>query len=336
MTTTPAVINPKVADDAAIQDAAHLLHQGALVAFPTETVYGLGADATNDQAVAAIFAAKGRPSFNPLIVHFANIEAVKRHTQFDDMAQALADAFWPGPLTLVLKRKEESPVSRLVSAGLETLAVRVPAHPTARALLIAANLPIAAPSANRFGAISPTTAAHVAESLGNAPSLILDGGPCPVGIESTVLDLSQAPPTLLRPGGITTEALIPITGPLAVAEDDEDDTAARLSPGRLARHYAPHTTLRLNVTEVQAGEALLAFGPRLPPGADRAARVLNLSNQSDTTEAAANLFAMLHLLDTLGASAIACAPVPLGGLGTAINDRLARAAAPLPHTEARD
>ncbi|MFT5540368.1 MAG: L-threonylcarbamoyladenylate synthase [Alphaproteobacteria bacterium] len=328
--------NLRAADEGALKDAARLLHQGALVAFPTETVYGLGADATNDQAVATIFAAKGRPSFNPLIVHFASIEAAKRHAQFNDMALALAAAFWPGPLTLVLNRKEDSPISRLVSAGLNTLAVRVPAHPIARALLAEANLPIAAPSANRSGSISPTTAAHVAESLNNGPILILDGGPCPVGIESTVLDLSQAPPTLLRPGGIPTEAIIPITGPLAVAPDEDDDTIARRSPGRLARHYAPCTKIRLNATEVYAGEALLAFGPHLPVGADCAAQVLNLSVRGDTTEAAANLFAMLHRLDALGASAIACAPVPLSGLGTAINDRLARAAAPLPLAEAPD
>jgi L-threonylcarbamoyladenylate synthase len=318
-------------------DAALLLRQGSLVAFPTETVYGLGADATNDQAVAAIFAAKGRPSFNPLIIHFANIEAAMYHAEFNDMAQTLAAAFWPGPLTLVLNRRKDSPISRLVSAGLDTLAVRVPAHPVAHALLSAVDLPIAAPSANRSGAISPTTAAHVAASLGDAPALILDSGACQVGVESTVLDLSQSPPTLLRPGGIATEALIPITGRLAMAaNEDESDESARRSPGRLARHYAPATRLRLNVTEVHTGEVLLAFGPTHLPGADQAEYVLNLSNQGDTTEAAANLFAMLHTLDTLNAKAIACAAIPSMGLGAAINDRLTRAAAPLPYNEAPD
>jgi L-threonylcarbamoyladenylate synthase len=317
------------ADAEHIDLAASALRAGELVAFPTETVYGLGADTTNDDAVAAIFAAKGRPSFNPLIVHFTDIEAAAREVVIDDRARALAARFWPGPLTLVLPRRDDCRLSRLVSAGLDSVAVRVPGHATARALLASAGCPVAAPSANRSGHISPTTAAHVAASLHDVAVLIVDGGPCPLGIESTVIDLTTETPMLLRPGGVTREAVEAVTGPLDVAADEPGE-AARRSPGRIARHYAPHTHLRKDAQEVHAGEALLAFGATLPAGADGAVAVLNLSPEGDVNEAAANLFAMLHRLDAAGASAIACAPVPMTGLGVAINDRLARAAEPLP------
>ncbi|MFM2129065.1 MAG: hypothetical protein RL477_611 [Pseudomonadota bacterium] len=326
---------PRPADDAAVREAARLIRAGKLVAFPTETVYGLGADATNDRAVAAVFAAKGRPTFNPLIVHFTDADAARREVQFDHRADALARAFWPGPLTLVLARKPASRLSRLVSAGLDTVAVRVPAHAIAQALLAAAAVPIAAPSANRSGDLSPTTAEHVSRSLGGRVEMILDGGPTPVGLESTVIDLSEEQAALLRPGGVPAEDIEKIVGPLARPAEDPVE-AARKSPGRIARHYAPRTRLRANARDVQPGEAYLAFGPRPLPGAGNAVETLNLSPAGNLEEAAANLFAYLHRLDAAGATAIACAPVPTAGLGAAINDRLARAAEPLPPAAERD
>ena len=327
--------NLRKADGAAIAEAARLIRAGRLVAFPTETVYGLGADATDDRAVAAIFTAKGRPTFNPLIVHFPSAAAAAVEVRFDDRAQKLAARFWPGPLTLVLPRREKCRLSLLVSAGLDTVAVRVPATDIAHALLDAAGVPIAAPSANRSGDLSPTTADHVARSLGTAVDLILDGGATRVGIESTVIDLSEPQAGLLRPGGLATEAIEAVIGPLVrLAEDPAE--AARKSPGRIARHYAPRTPLRTNAHAVAAGEALLAFGQAPLPGVENAVAVLNLSPGGDTEEAAANLFAYLHRLDGAGASAIACAPLPMTGLGAAINDRLARAAEPLPSTPESD
>jgi L-threonylcarbamoyladenylate synthase len=323
------------ADAEGISAGASALRDGKLVAFPTETVYGLGADATNDDAVAAVFAAKGRPSFNPLIVHFTDVDAAACDVDVDDRARTLAERFWPGPLTLVLPRRKDCRLSRLVSAGLDSVAVRIPAHPVARALLTAAAVPVAAPSANRSGHISPTTAAHVAASLDDVAVLILNGGPCSLGIESTVIDLGTGTPTLLRPGGVTREDIEAVTGPLDVPADEPGE-AARRSPGRIARHYAPRTPLRKDAGDVRAGEALLAFGPTLPEGAEGAKMTLNLSRRGDTEEAAANLFAMLHRLDEAGASVIACAPVPMTGLGAAINDRLARAAEPLPPPASRD
>jgi len=309
----------------AVAAAARLLQEGLLVAFPTETVYGLGADARNDRAVAAIFAAKARPRFNPLIVHWHAAEAAARAVKFDARARELARHFWPGPLTLVLPRRAGAAISLLCSAGLDTLAVRVPAHPVAQALLEAFDGPLAAPSANRSGAVSPTTAAHVAESLGERVALILDGGRCAVGIESTVVDLASRDARLLRPGGVTLEALEAVIGPLAVAGDVP---AAPRSPGQLASHYAPRATLRLEVREgPKEGEALLAFGAN-PPGGFVA--TLNLSPQADLVEAAANLFAMLRALDDASPAGIAVMPVPERGLGRAINDRLRRAAAPRP------
>ena len=305
-----------------LNQAAALLRAGRLVAFPTETVYGLGGDATNDKAVAAIFAAKGRPEFNPLIVHVAATHDAEALVEWNETAQLLASKFWPGPLTLVLPRKPNCPISLLASAGLDTLAVRMPAHPVALALLRATGKPIAAPSANAFGKLSPTTPQHVAESLGGKVDLILDGGPSAVGVESTVLDLTTPSPTLLRHGGVTREQLEQVLGKMFEAV--HDDTAPK-SPGMLSSHYAPNLPLRLNAKEAAADEALLAFGPDadVKGGSVR----LNLSPRGDLNEAAANLFAMLRQLDQPHLRGIAVMPIPKTGLGAAINDRLKRAAA---------
>ena len=310
------------ANDHAIAQAARLLAGGDLVAFPTETVYGLGADATSDRAVAGIYAAKGRPSFNPLIVHVADLAQAETLADLDDRARALAQRFWPGPLTLVVRRRRGSAASLLVSAGMDSLAIRCPDHPVALALIRASGIPLAAPSANVSGSISPTTAHHVAQSLGSRVAMILDGGPCRVGIESSVLDLCHPVATVLRPGGITREALaLALCQPVALP--DSDDSAPR-SPGQLASHYAPSLPVRLNAHAVRPGEALLAFGPGHP------AATLNLSPSGDLEEAAANLFAMLRGLDEPCHSGIAVTPIPMRGLGIAINDRLTRAAAPRP------
>ncbi len=310
------------ANDETIASAAALLRQGRLVAFPTETVYGLGADATNGRAVAAIIEAKGRPRFNPLIVHVTGRAAAAPHAVFTDVAARLAEAFWPGGLTLVLQRRPESDIADLVTAGLDTLAVRAPDHAVAHALLAAAGVPVAAPSANRAGHVSPTTAAHVADDLGDAVDCILDAGPTPLGIESTVLDATVDPPVLLRPGAVMGAEIEAVVGaPLAVGGGAKTPT----SPGQLASHYAPRAALRLEAREVASGEALLAFGPDVPPGA----RITeNLSPTGDLREAAANLFGALRRLDASGAPTIAVMPIPEEGLGEAINDRLRRAAAP--------
>ncbi|MGQ9367769.1 L-threonylcarbamoyladenylate synthase [Azospirillum sp. ST 5-10] len=303
--------------------AGELLRAGALVAFPTETVYGLGGDATDERAVAAIFAAKGRPSFNPLIVHVADRAAAEAIAVFDDRARTVAEHVWPGPLTLVLPRRADSGLSLLVSAGLDTVAVRVPGHPVALDLLRAARRPVAAPSANRSGSVSPTTPLHVVESLGDRVRMVLAGGRCPVGVESTVLDLSGATPALLRPGAVLREDLEHLIGPVAVSAGDPDAPSA---PGQLASHYAPAAAVRLEATGAAADEALLTFGPDafVRGGAVR----LNLSADGDLTEAAANLFAHLRALDRAEVRAIAVMPIPEVGLGIAINDRLRRAAAP--------
>lgn len=302
----------------AITRAARLLRAGRLVAFPTETVYGLGADAGDDDAVAGVFAAKNRPSFNPLIVHVTDAAQAAGLIELGDLGQALAARFWPGPLTLVGRRRETAAVSWLASAGLDTIAVRVPAHPVALALLRAAECPVAAPSANVSGQISPTTAAHVAESLGDAVDLVLDGGPCATGIESTVVDVSRpGRPTLLRPGGLPVEDIEPLTGPLLGPGAGD----APRSPGMLSRHYAPGRPVRLDAGAAAPGEALLGFGPV-------AGATLNLSPTGDLREAAANLFAMLRALDRPEVAAIAVSPIPDTGLGRAINDRLRRAAQP--------
>jgi L-threonylcarbamoyladenylate synthase len=307
-----------------IEEAAAALRAGRLVAFPTETVYGLGAVATNDRAVAAIFAAKQRPRFNPLIVHVRDRAAAGALAVWNDLAERLAARFWPGPLSLVLPRADGCPLSLLVSAGGDTVALRAPAHPAAQALLAATVLPVAAPSANPAGRISATTAAHVLEGLGDRIEIVVDGGPCPIGLESTVLDATTRPPRLLRPGAVTRDDLEATIGPLAPEPVCADDEELR-SPGRLRSHYAPTLPVRLDATSVELGEALLAFGAEPPPGA---MQTLNLSPGGDLVEAAANLFAMLRALDLPEHRAIAVMPIPGHGLGAAIRDRLERAAAP--------
>jgi len=313
------------ADASAIAEAARVLRAGGLVAFPTETVYGLGADAANALAVAKLYAAKGRPSFNPLIAHVLDTAAAGALGRLDRNAARLA-ALWPGPLTLVLPRLPTCPVADLATAGLATIAVRVPDHPVTRALLAASREPIVAPSANRSGHVSPTTAGHVRDDLAGRIDLILDGGPAPLGVESTIVACVDREPVLLRSGGLPRAEIERVLGrPLAGGENLAADAGeAPLAPGMLSSHYAPRARLRLDATSVQAGEALLAFGSPLPG----AARVLNLSAAGDVVEAAANLFAHLRALDAGGARAIAVMPIPRHGLGEAINDRLARAAAP--------
>jgi L-threonylcarbamoyladenylate synthase len=304
----------------AIRRAAQALARGDIVAFPTETVYGLGANALDARAVAKVFAAKERPRFNPLIVHVPGLAEAEDYALINDLARKLAHAFWPGPLTLVFKRRSICAIADLVSAGLDTIALRAPAHPVAQALLAKAALPIAAPSANRSGRISPTTAEHVEAELGDRPAMILDGGRCPLGIESTVVSVTGPEPALLRPGAIPREAIERVlAAPLAAAAAAERVT----SPGQQPSHYAPHTPLRLEATAVGADEALLAFGSNVPGGA----RVtINLSPSSNLEEAAARLFAALRELDQLRAAAIAVMPIPATGLGEAINDRLRHAA----------
>ena len=313
------------ADTVGIARAADLLRAGRLVAFGTETVYGLGADATNAEAVAGIFAAKQRPRFNPLISHYRDADAAFADVSPSDAARRLAAAFWPGPLTLVLPRRPDCRVALLTGAGLDTLAVRVPAHDVALSLLRAVDRPVAAPSANRSGQVSPTTAAHVLDGLGGRIDAVVDSGPCTVGVESTVLDVSGDRPILLRPGGVPREAIEALVGPVA---SDETPRGAFRSPGMLASHYAPAAPLRLDAVTVSADEALLAFGPALP-GADL---VWNLSERGDLVEAAARLFAGLRWLDDAvrrrALAGIAAMQVPEDALGAAINDRLRRAAAP--------
>jgi L-threonylcarbamoyladenylate synthase len=315
----------------AIGQAARALAAGGLVAFPTETVYGLGADATNATAIARLYAAKGRPAFNPLIAHVANIEAARALAVFDAAAEKLASAFWPGPLTLVLRKRAQCPVAELATAGLDTIAVRVPNHPVARYILHVLGKPIVAPSANRSGHVSPTTAAHVLADLRGRVELIVDGGATSVGVESTIVACLDGRALLLRPGGLPRADIERALGaPLADAPEMrmDADADAPLAPGMLASHYAPKAKLRLDITNVQAGEALLAYSAKLSPGAERAVRVLNLSQRGDLVEAAANLYSHLRALDASGATTIAVMPVPHDGLGEAINDRLARAAAP--------
>jgi L-threonylcarbamoyladenylate synthase len=318
---------------AAVEAAVRSLSAGGLVAFPTETVYGLGADATNGKAVARLYAAKGRPSFNPLIAHVADAVAARTLAQFDAVAEQLAAAFWPGPLTLVLPKAPACPVADLATAGLETIAVRVPDHPVARDILTAFGKPIVAPSANRSGHVSPTTAEHVAADLQGRIDLIVDGGPTSVGVESTIVACLGRQPMLLRPGGVPRERIERTLG-LSLADAPQassrpaDDAGSPLAPGQLISHYAPKAKLRLDAVDVRDGEALLAFGASLATGAESATAMLNLSPQGDIIEATANLFSHLRALDTKAASTIAVMPIPCEGLGEAINDRLARAAAP--------
>jgi len=304
-------------DASGLDRAAALLRAGELVAFPTETVYGLGADATNDRAVAEIFEAKGRPRFNPLIAHVADLAAARRVAVFDARAEAVAAAFWPGPLTLVLPMREEAGISPLVTAGLETLAVRVPTHPVAQGLLRAFGGPVAAPSANPSGRVSPTRAEHVLAGLDGRIAALVDGGPCAVGVESTILGLAGQP-ALLRPGGVPAEALEAALGMKLAAGGSAETPSA---PGQLASHYAPVALIRLNAVTAAPGEVMLGFGP--------VAGDLTLSKTGDLVEAAANLFHLLREADRLAKGGrIAVAPVPEEGLGRAINDRLRRAAAP--------
>jgi L-threonylcarbamoyladenylate synthase len=343
---------------AAIAEAAEALAAGRIVAFPTETVYGLGADATNDAAVARLYAAKERPSFNPLIAHVAGdlagdlavetvpgaaaLDAARRLAHFNADATRLARAFWPGPLTLVLPKLPGCPVGQLATAGLDTVAVRAPSHPVARAILAAFGRPVVAPSANRSGRVSPTSAQHVLADLRGRIDLVIDGGAAPVGVESTVVACRAGGVALLRPGAIPRAALEGVLGhAVAVASTAHDlkapavpggghDEPRPIAPGMLASHYAPRANVRLNAVTVLPGEALLAFGPVLPADAGRASAVLNLSGRGDLAEAAANLFSHLRRLDAAGVSCIAVMPVPDDGLGEAINDRLRHAAAPRP------
>jgi L-threonylcarbamoyladenylate synthase len=315
------------ASEAAVAIAARCLGEGGLVAFPTETVYGLGADAANASAIARLYEAKGRPSFNPLIAHVGDIAAAKRIARFDAAATKLAEAFWPGPLTLVLPRTSDCAVADLATAGLDTIAVRVPAHPVARAILRAFGGPVVAPSANLSGHVSPTSGAHVQSDLDRRIDLIVDGGAVEVGVESTIVGCFEVP-MLLRPGGLPRGEIERVLGrPLARPPEDADHEAGQpLAPGMLASHYAPRTQVRLNAGNVETNEALLAFGPDRVPGMEAASAVMNLSPRGDLAEAAAHLFGYLRELDTKGARAIAVAPVPHHGLGEAINDRLRRAA----------
>jgi len=308
------------ATEEAIGQAAQALARGEIVAFPTETVYGLGANALDGTAVAKVFAAKERPRFNPLIVHVPDLATAERYAVFDATAQKLAETFWPGPLSLVLPKRKDCGIAELVTAGLDTIALRAPNHPVAQALLAAAKLPLAAPSANRSGRISPTTASHADAELGDIPAMILDGGACARGIESTVVRVEDDTTVILRLGAVPREQIEAVLGrmlPLA------GENAAIASPGQLERHYAPDTPLRLGATDIRPGEALLAFGPNAPQGA---LTTINLSASGDLQEAAANLFASLRTLDESGAKAIAVMPIPAHGLGEAINDRLRRAA----------
>jgi L-threonylcarbamoyladenylate synthase len=307
------------ADRAALLNASRIVHEGGLVAFPTETVYGLGADATNGLAVARIFEVKGRPRFNPLIVHVATAEDAREIASFNETAEMLAARFWPGPLTLVLPLLAggRHRIHPLATAGLDTVAIRFPSHPIARQLLETAGLPLAAPSANLSGHVSPTEARHVCDDLGDRIEMILDGGPSSAGIESTILALTPSP-TLLRPGAVPREAIEDaLEAPLGNHPSDEIR-----APGQLASHYAPQAALRLNALKAAPGEILLGFGPDAPESSP------NLSPAGDLREAAANLFSCLRTLDAQGAERVAVMPIPEKGLGEAINDRLRRAAAP--------
>lgn len=319
-----AVIPASGAADA----AARCLESGGLIAFPTETVYGLGADATNARAVARLYEAKGRPAFNPLIAHVSDLDAARRIARFDDRSLRLAEAFWPGPLTLVLPKAAGCPVSDLATAGLDTIAVRVPAHPAARDILRAFGKPVVAPSANISGHVSPTTAAHVFSDLAGRIDLIVDGGPVAVGVESTIVGCFEKP-MLLRPGGLPRKDIERALGEELSRgpEDAGTEESHPLAPGMLASHYAPRARVRLNAHQVEPGEALLAFGPRAIPVSTEN-RVMNLSATGDLVEAAANLFGYLRDLDAGGVRAIAVMTIPDDGLGEAINDRLRRAAVP--------
>ena len=337
------------AGDGAIAAAVRVLAQGGLAAFPTETVYGLGADARNGEAVARLYDAKGRPTFNPLIAHVADLASARGLAHFDEPADRLAAAFWPGPLTLVLPKRADCPVAELATGGLDTIAVRVPDHPIARRILTAFAGPVVAPSANRSGHVSPTTAAHVLADLSGRIDLIVDGGATPMGLESTIVACLASPgtspgaslgnslvgePTLLRPGALPREAIervVKLSEAVSATTGTSDafeEEAVLIAPGQMSSHYAPRARLRLDASDVRHAEALLAFGPAVIEGAAAAVMALNLSQRGDLIEAAANLFSHLRALDACGAASIAVMPVPRAGLGEAINDRLQRAAAP--------
>ena len=313
--------------EATVGEAARCLAAGGLVAFPTETVYGLGADATNPAAIARLYQAKGRPLFNPLISHVADLAQARRIGRFDAQATALAEAFWPGPLTLALPKTAHCEVAELATAGLDTVAIRVPAHRVAQAILRAFGKPVVAPSANLSGHVSPTTAAHVESDLAGRIDLIVDGGPVAVGVESTIVGCFDQP-MLLRPGGLPRTEIERVLGrPLLQPPADADsDSGQPLAPGMLASHYAPRARVRLHADRIEPGEALLAFGLGAISGIDAASAVMNLSARGDLAEAAANLFGFLRALDAKGARTIAVMPIPDEGLGEAINDRLRRAA----------
>jgi L-threonylcarbamoyladenylate synthase len=312
-------------DAAGIAAAARILSEGSLVAFPTETVYGLGADATNAEAVARLYEAKGRPAFNPLIAHVADLAAARRAGAFTPLAEKLAAKFWPGPLTLVVPAT--ALVCELARAGLATVALRVPAHAVAQKLLSAFGKPVAAPSANRSGHVSPTRAEHVMADLAGRIEAVLDGGPTPLGLESTIVDCTSVTPLLLRPGDVARGEIERALG-ANVADALSADATAPQSPGRLASHYATRARIRANANDVRPGEAALNFGAQRLAGIEQARAALDLSPKGDLAEAAANLFSHLRALDASGAAVIAVAPVPRDGLGEAINDRLARGAAP--------
>jgi L-threonylcarbamoyladenylate synthase len=324
MALDPKMTRLAEASPEAIADAGACLRAGGLVAMPTETVYGLAADATSDAAVAAIYAAKGRPAINPLIAHVLDMDAAREHAIFGPEAQTLARAFWPGPLTLVLPVASTCRISLLARAGLETVAIRSPSHETARALIEAAGVPLAAPSANRSGAVSPTAGPHVAAELDGRVDWILDGGQCRHGLESTIVACLSSRPQLLRPGAITREAIESALG--SPIDSTSLTRSAPNAPGQLASHYAPKAALRLGAVDASADEAALDFGGSLKCSAGSAR--LDLSPSADLIEAASHLFSYLRALDASGAARIAVAPIPSHGLGAAINDRLCRAAAP--------
>ena len=307
--------------------AARALADGGLVAFPTETVYGLGADAANPAAIARLYQAKGRPAFHPLITHVGDLGAARQIGRFDRDALALAEAFWPGPLTLVLPKTGDCAVADLATAGLDTVAIRIPAHPVAQEILRLFGGPVVAPSANLSGHVSPTTAAHVQSDLAGRIDLIVDGGPVAVGVESTIVGCFDEA-VLLRPGGLPRGDIERVLGRKLVQPPGDADSGRPVAPGMLASHYAPRTLVRLDACNVEPGEALLAFGPVAVSGVDAATSVMNLSARGDLDEAAANLFGYLRALDVHGAHTIAVMPVPHHGLGEAINDRLRRAAVP--------
>lgn len=325
--TVDLITQIQPAGEVAAAAATRVLQNGGLVAFPTETVYGLGADAVNAEAIARLYQAKGRPAFNPLIVHVGDLAAAKRTARFNATALALADAFWPGPLTLVLPKGARCPVADLATAGLDTVALRVPAHPVARAILRDFGGAVVAPSANLSGHVSPTTAAHVQSDLAGRIDLIVDGGPVEVGIESSIIGCFDRP-TLLRPGGIPRADIERVLGHTLTSADPGAAAGRPLASGMLDSHYAPRARMRLNAASATRGEALLAFGRVDLLGVDTAAAVINLSERGDLKEAAANLFGCLRALDTSGARTIAVMPIPDEGLGEAINDRLRRAAVP--------